>query len=147
MDCSTPGLPVQHQLPEFTPAHVHQVGDAIQPSHPPSQSLPASVFSNKSTLHMRWPKYWSFSFSIIPSKEHPGLISIRMDWLDLLAVQGTLLYPPPYPPSISCFPLDSHEKLDRETKLMKHWAPEGLKNPSLIADHTRPVLFVEGGEV
>ena len=54
------------------------------------QSLPASVFSNESTLHMRWPKYWSFSFSIIPSKEHPGLISSRMDWLDLLAVQGTL---------------------------------------------------------
>ena len=54
------------------------------------QSFPASVFSNKSTLHMKWPKYWSFSFSIIPSKEHPGLISFRMDWLDLLAVQGTL---------------------------------------------------------
>ena len=54
------------------------------------QSLPASVFSNESTLRMRWPKYWSFSFSIIPSKEIPGLISFRMDWLDLLAVQGTL---------------------------------------------------------
>ena len=90
MNRSMPGFPVHHQLPEFTPAHVHQVGDAIQPSHPPSQSLPASVFSNKSTLHMRWPKYWSFSFSIIPSKEHPGLISFRMDWLDLLAVRGTL---------------------------------------------------------
>ena len=115
----------------------------LLPPIPPS----IRVFSNESTLRMRWPKYWSYSFSIIPSKEHPGLISFRMDWLDLLAVQGTLLYPPPYPPSISCFPLDSHEKLDRETKLMKHWAPEGLKNPSLIADHTRPVLFVEGGEV
>ena len=54
------------------------------------QSLPASVFSSESALHMRWPKYWSFSFSIIPSKEHPGLISFRIDWLDLLAVQGTL---------------------------------------------------------
>ena len=70
--------------------------DAIQPSHPllsPSscpQSLPASVFSNESTLRMRWPKYWNFSFSIIPSKEIPGLISFRMEWLDLLAVQGTL---------------------------------------------------------
>ena len=93
---SLPGLPVHHQLPEFTQSHVHQVGDAIQPSHPVipfsscPQSLPASVFSNESTLHMRWPKYWSFSFSIIPSKEYPGLISFRMDWLDLLAVQGTL---------------------------------------------------------
>ena len=97
MNCSMPGLPVQHQLPEFTQTHVHQVGDAIQPSHPLSSSLllppiPPSirVFSNESTLRMRWPKYWSFSFSIISSKEHPGLISFRMDWLDLLAVQGTL---------------------------------------------------------
>ena len=97
MNCSTPGLPVHHQLPEFTQTHVHRVGDAIQPSHPLlSPSLPAPnsssirVFSNESTLRMRWPTYWSFSFSIIPSKEHPGLISFGMDWLDLLADQGTL---------------------------------------------------------
>ena len=99
MDCSTPGLPVHHQLPEFTQTYVHQVGDAIQPSHPlssPSPSAPnpsqhQSLFhGNESTLHMRWPKYWSFSFSIIPSKEIPGLLSFRMDRLDLLAVQGTL---------------------------------------------------------
>ena len=96
MNCSTPGLPVHHQLPEFTQTHVHRVGDAIQPSHPLSLLLlppiPPSirVFSNESTLRMRWPKYWSFSFSINPSKEIPGLISFRMDWLDLLAVQGTL---------------------------------------------------------
>ena len=97
MNHSTPGLPVHHQLPESTQTHVHRVGDAIQPSHPLSSLLllppiPPSirVFSNESTLCMRWPKYWSFSFSIIPSKEHPGLISFRMDWLDLLAVQGTL---------------------------------------------------------
>ena len=97
MNRSTPGLPVHHQLPEFTQTHIHRVGDAIQPSHPLSSLLllpPISpsirVFSNESTLHMRWPKYWSFSFSIIPSKEHPGLISLRMDWLDLPAVQGTL---------------------------------------------------------
>ena len=97
MNCSTPALPVHHHLPEFTQTHVHRVSDAIQPSRPlsspfpPAPSLPSiRVFSNESALHMRWPKYWSFSFSISPSKEHPGLISFRMDWLDLLAVQGTL---------------------------------------------------------
>ena len=96
MNHSMPGLPVHHQFPEFTQTHVHWVGDAIQPSHPlssPSLSpIPPSirVFSNESTLCMRWPKYWSFSFSISPSNEHPGLISFPMDWLDLLAVQGTL---------------------------------------------------------
>ena len=96
MDCSTPGLPVHHQLLEFTQTHILRVSDAIQPSYPLSSLLlppvPPSVrvFSNESTLHMRWPKYWSFSFSIIPSKEHPGLISFRIDWLDLLAVQRTL---------------------------------------------------------
>ena len=95
MNCSTPCLPVHHQLPEFTQTHVHWVGDAIQPSHPlPFPSPPAPsirAFFNESTLHMKWPKYWSFSFSIIPSKEHPGgLISFRMDWLDLLVVRGTL---------------------------------------------------------
>ena len=97
MNCSTPGHPVHHQLPEFTQTHVHRVGDAIQPFHPLSfllllPPIPPSirVFSNESTIGMRWPKYWSFSFSIIPSKEIPGLISFRMDWLGLLAVQGTL---------------------------------------------------------
>ena len=97
MNRSMPGLPVHHQLPKFTQTHVHQVSDAIQPSHPLSSLLllppiPPSitVFSNESTLRMRWPKDWSFSFSIIPSKEIPGLISFRMEWLDLLAVQGTL---------------------------------------------------------
>ena len=97
MNHSTPGLPVHHQLPEFTQTHGHRVGDAIQPSHSnrPLPLLPPippriRVFSNESTLRMRWLKYWSFSFSIILSKEHPGLISSRMDWLDLLAVQRTL---------------------------------------------------------
>ena len=97
MNCSTSGLPVHHKFPEFTQTHVHQVSDAIQPSHPlgcPSLQPPIPpsirVFSNESTLHMRWPDYWSFSFSIYPSNEHPGLISFRMDWLDLLAVQRTL---------------------------------------------------------
>ena len=94
---STPGLPVHRQLPEFTQTHVHRVGDAsshlilcrpllVLPTIPPS----IRVFSNESTLGMRWPKYWSFSFSISPSNEHPGLFSFRMYWLDLLIVQGTL---------------------------------------------------------
>ena len=108
MNRSTPALPVHHQLPEFTQTHVHRVSDAIQPSHPlSSPSPPASspsqhpgigfssmpnclycrVFSNESTLHMRCPDYWRFSFSISPFKEHPGLISFRMNWLDLLEVQ------------------------------------------------------------
>ena len=92
MDCSTPGLPVHHQL--LAQTHVHQVGDAIQPSHPlssPSSIFPSiKVFSNESALRIRWPKYWSFLFSISPSNEYSGLISFRIDWFDLLAVQGTL---------------------------------------------------------
>ena len=97
MNCSMPGLPVHHQLLEFTETHVHQV---MMPSshlilcHPllllPPIPPSFRVFSNESTLCMRWPKYWSFSFSISLSNEHPGLISFRMDWLDILAVQGTL---------------------------------------------------------
>ena len=96
MDCSTPGFPVHHRLPELTQTHVHRVSDAIQPSRPvvPFSSrlhFPSiRVFSNESVLCTRWPKYWSFSFSIGPSNEYSGLISFRMDWLDLLAVQGTL---------------------------------------------------------
>ena len=97
MNCSMPGLPVHHQLLEFTQTHVYLVGDAIchlilcrplflLPPIPPS----IRVFSNESTLLMRWPKYWSFSLSISPPNEHPGLVSFGMDWLDLLAVQGTL---------------------------------------------------------
>ena len=96
MNHSMPGLPAHHQLPEFTQTHAHQVGDAIQPLHPLlSASLSAPIpsqdqgLSTESTLCMRWPKYWSFSFRISPSNEHPGLI-FRMDWLYLLAVQGTL---------------------------------------------------------
>ena len=100
MICSTPGLPVDHQFPKFAQTHVHRFGDAIQPSHPLSfpspppipPPIPPSirVFSNESTLCMRWPKYWSVRFSISPSSEHVGLTSFRMHWLDLLAVQGTL---------------------------------------------------------
>ena len=95
MNRSTPGLPVHYQLPEFTQTHVHRVSDAIQPSHllsspssPPPVPPSIRVFSNESTLRMRWPRYWSFSFNISPYNEHPGLISFKMDWLDLIAVQG-----------------------------------------------------------
>ena len=89
---SIPGFPVHHQLPELAQTHVHGVSDAIQPSHPLLSPSPPSirVFSNESVLGIRWPKYQSFSFNISPSNEHPGLIPFRMDWLDLLAVQGTL---------------------------------------------------------
>ena len=90
MNHSTPGLPVHHQLPEFTQTHVHRVGDAIQPSHPLSSLLllpsifpSIRVFPNESALHIRWPKYWSFSF-ISPSNEHPGL---REFWL----ISGSLI--------------------------------------------------------
>ena len=94
---SMPGLPVHHQLPEFTQTHVHQVGDAILPSlllsSPSSPALNLSqdqgLFQWVSSSH-QVPKYWSFSFNISPFNEHPGLISFRMDWLDFLAVQGTL---------------------------------------------------------
>ena len=97
MDCSTPGLPGHHQLLEFPQTHVHGVSDAIRPSHAcrPLLLLPSifpsiRVFSNESVLHIRPPKYWSFSLNTSPSNEYSGLISFRMDWLDLLAVQGTL---------------------------------------------------------
>ena len=97
MDCSLPGLPVDHQLPEFTQIHVHWVSDAIQPPYPLSSLLllpsifpSIRVFSNESVLCIMWPKYWSFSFSISPSNEYSGLIIFRLDWLDFLAVQGTL---------------------------------------------------------
>ena len=97
MDCSTPDFSVHHQLPELDQTRIHQVGDAIQPSHPLRPILlPPSVFprirvlSNESFLHIMWPKYWSFSFSISPSNEYSGLIPFRMERLDLLAVQGTL---------------------------------------------------------
>ena len=97
MDCNTPGFPVLHQLVELAQTHIHRVSDAIQPSHPlSSPSPPAFKVSQHQglfkclVLHIRWPKYWSFSFSISPSNEYSGLISFRMDWLDLLAVQGTL---------------------------------------------------------
>ena len=98
-DCSKPGLPVHHQLPEVIHMNVHWVSGAIQLSHPLSSPSPPTfnlsqhqrLFNkNETVLCIRWAKYWSFSYSIRPSNEHPGLISFRIDWLDLLAVQGTL---------------------------------------------------------
>ena len=98
MNCSTPGLPVHLQLPEFTQTHVHRVG-VMPSSHlilcrpllPLPPILPSiRVFSNESALYIRWPKYWGFSLSISPSNEHSGLIFFRIDWLDLPTVQGTL---------------------------------------------------------
>ena len=97
MDCSMSGLPVHHQLPEFTQTHVHWVSEAIQHlilCHPlfllPSIFRSIRVFSNESAFRIRWPKNWSLSFSISPSNEHPGLISFSMGWLDFLAIQGIL---------------------------------------------------------
>ena len=97
MDCSTPGFPVLHYLPEFAQTHVHWVDDAIRPSHlllgpsPPALHLfHIRVFPSESALCIRWPKYWIFNFSVSPSNEYSGLISFRIDWFDLSAVQGTL---------------------------------------------------------
>ena len=117
MDCSTPGLPVHYQLPELAQTHVHWVGDAIQPSHPLSSPSPPAlslsqhqVFSSESAFLIRWPKYWSFSFNISPSNDHSRLISFRMDWLDLLAVQGTLKSP-------SSIPLPTHSDTGQNDRL------------------------------
>ena len=96
MDCSTTGFPVHHQLPDLAQSHVHRVSDAIQPSQPrgplllPSIFPSIRVFSNESVLRIRWPKYWSFSFSVSPSSEYSGLISFMTDWFEHPAVQGTL---------------------------------------------------------
>ena len=97
MDCSMLGFPVLHHLPGFVQTHVQWVGDAIQPSHP--LLSPCSLafnlsqhqgLSSRSALHIRWPKYWSFSFGISPSNEYSGLISFRTDWFDLFAIQAVL---------------------------------------------------------
>ena len=127
MNGSTPGLPVHHHLPEFTQTHVHRVSDAIQPSHPlfaPSPPAPSPpsirVFPNESILHMRWPKYWSFSFSSIPSKEHPGLISFKMDWLD----------------QNSCSPRDSQESSPTpQFKSINSSVLSFLHSPTLTSIH------------
>ena len=95
MDCRHPGLPVPHHLLEFSQVHVYCISGAIQPSHPLMPSFPSAlnlsqhqVFSSESAVNIRWPKFWSFSFSISPSNEYSGLISFRIDWFDLFSVQG-----------------------------------------------------------
>ena len=97
MDCSKPGFPLLHNLLEFAQTYVHWVSDAIQPSHPlsPPSPLALHLSQHQGLFHwvsfpMRWPKYWSFSFSISPSNEYSGLISFRIDWFHLIAIQGTL---------------------------------------------------------
>ena len=90
IDCSRSGFPVLHHLPEFDQTHVHQVSGAFQPSRPLLSPSPSAFnLSQHQALCFRWPKYWSFSFSISPSNEYSGLISFRIDWMDLLAIQGT----------------------------------------------------------
>ena len=96
MDCSTPGLPVPHHLLEFAQVHVYCIGDVVQPSHPLMPPSPSALnlsqhqdFSNEWSVHIRWPKYWCFSFSISPSSKYAVLISLKIHWFDLLAVQGT----------------------------------------------------------
>ena len=125
MDCSTPGFPVLHQLPEPTQTHVHCIGDAIEPSHPlsspssPTFNLPSiRVFWNKSVLHIRWPKYWSFSFSISPSNEYSGLIPL-----------GWLLGSP-------CSPRDSKESSPTpQCKNINFSALSFLHGPTLTSIH------------
>jgi len=97
MDCSMLGLPAPHHLSKYAQVHVYCIGDVIQPSHPlyPLLLLPSIFpslrkFSNEFVVHIRWPKYWSFSFSISHSNEYSGLISFKIDWFYLFAVQGTL---------------------------------------------------------
>ena len=128
MNHSMPCLPVHHQLLESAQTHVHCVGDAIQTSLPLSSPfLPAlnlssiRVFSNESALRIRWPKYWSFSFNISPSNEHPELISFRMDWLDLLAVQGTLKSLPQHHSSKASILQHSAFFIVQLTSIQDHW--------------------------
>ena len=133
MDCSTPGFPVLLYHLKFTQTHVHWVGDATQPSHllsfpsPPAFNLSQhqDLFNlfNQSVLRIRWPKWWNFSFSISPSSECSGLISFRIDWLDLLAVQGTLKTPSSRHQGtgwVMCAS-DSNHKIDHSFPLRYPW--------------------------
>ena len=139
MNHSMPGLPVHHQLLEFTQTYVHWISDAI--SHLilccPLLLLP-SIFpsirdcSSRSAVPIKWPKYWSFSFSISPSKEHPGLISFKMDWLDLLAVQRTLKSSPT--PQFKNFHSVAFSFLHSPTftSIYDHWKKHSLDQKDLV---------------
>ena len=132
MDYSTPGPSVHHQLLESTQTHVHWVSDAIQPSHPmPSPSPPALNLSQNQSLFKwvisshQWPKYWSFSFNISPSYEYSGLISFRMDWLDLLTVSPRDSSPTPQFKSINSLVLSFLHSLTL-TSIHDHWKNNSL---------------------
>ena len=154
MDHSMLGLLVHHQLLEFTQIYVHRVGDAIQPSHPLSSPSPPPsifpsiwVFSHESVLFIRWPEYWSFSFNISPSNEHSGLISFRMDWLDLLAVQGTLKSLLQHHSSkasiLQCsnFFIVIRNIKDQDSKIQTHLLPLHWSSPpSLHTHHTENLI-------
>ena len=139
MDCNTPGLPVHHQCQEFTQLMSIEL---VMPSKhlllchplllPPSIFPSIRVFSNESVLRIRWPKYWSFSFSINPSNEYSGLISFRMDWLDLLAVQGTLKSLTPQFKNINSSVL-SFLYSPTLTSIHDHWKNHSLLDGPLLA--------------
>ena len=130
MDCSTPGFPVDHQILELGQTYVLRVGDAIQPSHPLSSPSPTTfnlsqhrVFSNESVLPNRWPNYWSFSFSTSPANEYSELISLRIDWFYLFAVQGTLKTHSSHIYSVSylfAFSYSSWGSLGKNTEVVCH---------------------------
>ena len=139
MNHSTPGLPAHHQLLEFTQTAVHWVGDVIQPSHPLSSPSPLSsssppalnlssirVFSSESVFRIRWPKYWEFHFSISPSSEYSGLISFRLDWLDSLAVQGTL---GPFRYDLNQIPYDKPSESESRSDVSDSLWHHGLYSP------------------
>ena len=150
MDCSTPGFPVHHQLPELAQTHVHQVSDAIQPHliHcGPLLFLPSifpsiRVFSKESVLRIKWPKYWSFTSYISPSNEHSGPISFRMDWLDLLAAQGPSRVPEILW-SISVTPATQRRVVDQHIKLTQELLPS--LHPFLGAGESLLALPGEAG--
>ena len=127
LDCNTTGFPVFHHLPEFAQTHIHWVGNAIQPSQPlSSPSPPASIFScirvfpNELVVCIRWPKYWSISFSISPSNEYSELTSFRIDWFDFLAVQGTVYHWPYSRYSILNHWVKNGETYEDEIKVIEH---------------------------
>jgi len=157
MDCSTPGFPVLLYHLKFTQTHVHWVGDAIQPSHllsfpsPPafnlSQHQDLFNFFNQSVLCIRWPKWWNFSFSISPSSECSGLISFRIDWLDLLAVQGTLKTPSSRHQGtgwVMCAS-DSNHKIDHSLPLRYPW--DFAMSNCMRKDKRTPIQLAKKGKL